>query len=119
MCNNTLATTARALLNEWATGGNLGECARELAKAVAVHDRTYTVISHDDDTGEVMIDHIEADDEHEAMQRAAKDRDYATIICAIPGEHYGVCACEDAGRSAEACDLLQDEEAEETANAHA
>ena len=53
-----------------------------------------------DETGEVVAEHVKANDPHEAMAQVAVDYNAPSqILCAIEGEHQAVCACEDAGKA--------------------
>ena len=71
----------------------------------------YTVISLLDSTGEVLTDQLPATDAYAAMCEVAtktgRDRSALQIIGAIRGEHCLVTACNDSGKAAYACDLVE------------
>ena len=67
----------------------------------------FTVIGLYDDTGQVFADSVRAADPHEAMAIVARRRnDDAQIIAAVKGKHMVVPPCEDSGKSAWCCDLV-------------
>ena len=72
--------------------------------------KTYTVIGVYAD-GQIYCTDAEGRDAHEAMRAVARDgSDDLEILGAIEGAHTLIAACEDAGASAHAADLVEDDE---------
>lgn len=102
-----------AALLQHATGDTLtAEELADFAKPADPAAQTYTVIGLYGETGEVLTCTQTATGPHEAMAITAKEvvaregrYGDVELLCAIPGDHSPVCACEDAGKCAAAVDL--------------
>lgn len=83
--------------------------------------KPFTVIALHDETGEVITQVIQAEDQHDAMQQfanhvAAEGSGDLQIVCCVAGaipESDIVCPCEDAGKACYIADLVGENEDDE------
>ena len=92
----------------------------DFAKPAEAGAQAYTIIGLYGETGEVLTCTQTATGPHEAMAITAKEivakwgrYSDVELLCAIPGDHSPVCACEDAGKCADIADLAPAEGEEE------